>query len=122
MVRNDLKPGTIVWCLTTYTDIEKCKIVGYHKNEKTDYYEVESISNIGNFGCMLSNVFMTEEEAKKEYKNRNEAYKKDLADKIKTPEDLLKLMLQNMHGEEYTDYEAIEVVKTKAKELLNINL
>lgn len=121
MVEKNLKPGTIVWC-NTHDIIEKCKIIEYCEKEDISYYELQSLTLYGSFGSLLDHLFLSEEEAKKDRIQRSEKYKKELENKIKTPIDLFELMLQNMHGEEYTDYEAIAVSKEKIKEFFNIEL
>lgn len=67
-------------------------------------------------------MFKSKEEAIKEIERRKNKKKEEISNQIHNVEDLLNIMFASMYCAEYVDYEKIEVVKRKAKELLGVEL
>lgn len=124
MVNKKLKIGDIVYCNTTYRTAEKCEITSEVKTLfKTEcYLNVKSISGIGSFQCNINNMFLTEEEAIQSYTEKNQKQLEEYKSNINSLEDLIRFAISNMYGEEYTDYEAIQAVKERSKELFDIEI
>lgn len=124
MVEKNLKLGTHVWRYAKWSGIVEEKIDSEClKTEKgQEYYALEGITVLGNSGDLIENLFMTKAAAEENTKKKREERREKMASKINTPEDLFNMMLEHMYCEEYTNYDAIDVAKQKAKELLNIDL
>lgn len=124
MVRKDLKLNTIVYCNTTYNTALKGKIISGIKfnNDGTFYYNVSGIDIRGIFGCRIYDMFLTEEQALDDYNYRSKFQLRKYKSNINSLEDLLKFAISKMYVEEYTDYDAIQAIKERSKELLNIEI
>jgi len=117
------KIGDVVYIRTTWIPVEKAKIVDYYvppddPQNKEPVYVVHSIDNHGTAYVTEDCIFRTKDEAIKTYELECEAQTKKYCDEIKTLEDLIRFPLEHCFcGEEYTDYEAIEAYKIRAKEI-----
>lgn len=119
-MNENLKEGTIVWVITSSVGVDKCKTVELRtcKNdvESFNYYELNSLDHRWHYGAKLENIFLTEDEAKKELQKREQKDYQEKYDSIKSMEDLLNFMYVRMFSEEYSDWEGIKAAEDKAKE------
>ena len=130
-----MKVGDIVYFYEHWTDsIEKGKIESLNEFDGVKTAEVKHIGIVDMDGATICKTYGTstrkiealypsstaayEAYFKKNIENTNK-YK----DEIKTLKDLVVFPLYNcLNGEEYTDYDAKEAYKQRAKELLGIDL
>lgn len=123
MVKKDLKIGTIVYCNTTYNTALKGRITSNIKETNgMYYYEVSGIDIRGSFVCRISDMFLTKDDALEDYNKKSKNQVEEYKSNINSLEDLLRLAVSNMYAEEYTNYEAIQAVKERSKELFGIEL
>lgn len=86
------------------------------------YYETRGITFPGSSVSIATDLFKSKEEASKEIEKRKKKRVEEISNQIHSVEDLLNIMFASMYCAEYVDYEKIEVVKRKAKELLGMEL
>lgn len=125
MINKPLTIGDIVWIYNNGfgLKIQQVKITSELMTQNDiKYYEFDSITSSGSFCAEIKHIFLTKKEAE-EYalKLKNEKYKK-MADNVNEVEDIIRLAYKHMFSDEYTNWEAIEVVRNKTKELLGIDL
>lgn len=86
------------------------------------YYETKGVTVPGISMARESDLFYTEEEALAEINIRIENEVEKISSEVNSVEDLLKMMIDCMYCEEYTNWNKIEVARRKAKELLEVEL
>lgn len=86
------------------------------------YYKTKGITVLGSSGAKVEDLFRTKEEAMAELSRREKREIEKISSEVNSVEDLLNMMFNCMHCEEYTDWNKIEVAKRKAKELLGVEL
>ena len=95
------------------------------------YYVLEDVEDVsmpehncyGQYKALTEKCFKTAEELYVYIKEQHDIEVQKYYDEIKTVEDLLKFPLKySFNAEEYTNYDAMEAYKIKAKELLNVNI
>lgn len=86
------------------------------------YYETRGITFPGSSVAIATDLFKSKEEASKEIEKRKKKRVEEISNQIHTVEDLVNVMFASMYCAEYIDYEKIESVKRKAKELLGVEL
>lgn len=96
------------------------------------YYVLENVEDVSMpehicygqyYKALAEKCFKTIEELYVYIKEQHDIEVQKYCDEIKTVEDLLKFPLKySFNAEEYTNYDAMEAYKIKAKELLNINI
>ena len=117
--------GRTVFVNSTYNTAEECTVVSFTEHESStgeSVYVVHSTVNGGTFGVTADNVFPSKLKAlaaaEIERQNKISEYKRE----IKNLNDLLQFPLHHCFcGDEYTDWEAVEAYKTRAKELTGLN-
>ncbi len=121
------KNRDIVFVNTTWLTAEKCEIEDYKSYQTISgdivpRYEVHSLENGGTFCVAEDCMFDTQEKAIAAEKARSDTQVKSYCKEIKTLEDLLKFPINHCFcGKEYTDFEALEAYKIKAKEIADVN-
>lgn len=92
------------------------------------------LDNVENMSCPMFNCygtykawsdecFLTEDELKTYLKNKYNSQVQRYCSEIKTVEDLIHFPFRySFNAEEYSNYEAAEAYKIRAKELLNVNV
>lgn len=108
-----------------WIEIEEVEIASCPLEESSTgvvYYETRGITFPGSGAVIATDLFKSKEEAIKEIERRKNKKKEEISNQIHSVEDLLNIMFASMYCAEYVDYEKIEVVKRKAKELLGMEL
>lgn len=128
---NNLKIGDVVYFIDTYRHIWK-GIISKTFHSNTSDKEYAHITNAkspyddttyGSCNICIDNIFETLKDAQDANKKYSDRIQDEYRDKIKSVEDLVKIMFSNpCGGTEDIDWELREVVIEKAKELLNLNL
>ena len=120
------KIGERVWNIgSNWIELEEVEIVSQpamEVNKEFVYYKIKGIDFPGTSATKETDLFKRKEEAIKEIKRRKNERVEKISNEIYTVEDLLNMMFESMHCEEYTDWEKIEVAKRKSKELLGVEL
>lgn len=118
--------GSHVWNIgSNWIELEEVEIVSQpvvEANKGFVYYEIKGIDFPGISAAKETDLFKTKEEAIKEIERRKNERVEKISNGIHTVEDLLRMMFECMHCEEYTDWNKIEVAKRRAKDLLGIEL
>ncbi len=117
----------IVYVNSTYNIAEKCKITKFVQKESRvnkPVYALHSLDNLGSFAATEECIFKTKEDALKAYKESSNKLIEKYKNEIKTLEDLIKFPLSHCIacGEEYTEEEAREAYKIRAKEITGIDI
>ena len=109
--------GKQYWAIGFMERIEPCVVTEINDNVARVKYAVGS-------SCVrISDLFETEEKANEERQKRYRKREKAIADTINTPEDLLKMMYNEIvFGTEFPNGRKINVAKQKAKEFFGIEL
>lgn len=115
------KKGQIVWAANMGLDKVEIKEITVDENNSLLYF-ITSISTGASYFSNDSLLFEYKIQAQDYLKSKREEKKNKYREKIKTTKDLLEFMMQEPLNGEYANYEAIAVVKEKAKELLYISL
>lgn len=128
--------GDVVYIIESWTDaVVKCVVTHYEGSS----YLIKSVCSVNDEGIevddrigsyFIDKTTKVNEKYFLNYKNafnyknkKHESIKSEYINEIKNIPDLVKFPLMHcLNGEEYTDYDAIEVYKMKCKELLNIDL
>lgn len=77
----------------------------------------------GSYKAWPDECFLTEDELKTYLKNKYNSQVQEYCSEIKTVEDLIRFPFKySFNAEEYSNYEAAEAYKIRAKELLNVNI
>lgn len=108
-----------------WIEIEEVEIASCPFEESSTgfvYYETRGITFPGSSAVIATDLFKSKEAAIKEIERRKNKRKEEISSQIHSVEDLLNVMFASMYCAEYVDYEKIEVVKNKAKELLGVEL
>ena len=108
-----------------WIEIEEVEIASCPFKESSTgvvYYETRGITFPGSSAVIATDLFKSKEETIKEIERRKNKKKEEISNQIHSLEDLLNVMFASMYCTEYVDYEKIEVVKRKAKELLGVEL
>ncbi|SEF90931.1 hypothetical protein [Lachnospira multipara] len=117
----------IVYVNSTYNIAEKCKITKFVQKESRvnkPVYALHSLDNYGSFAATEDCIFKTKEDAIKSYKTSSNKLVEKYKNEIRTLEELIKFPLSHCIacGEEYTEEEAREAYKIRAKEITGILL
>jgi len=101
--------------------MKKAKITGFDttdiKGVATTYAKTSGISFVGDEGALLTDLYRTEKECADAITIRHDAKKQAYRDRINDEKDLVKFMYGHcINGDEYTDWDAKEVVVEKATE------
>lgn len=121
------KIGESIFFIEKYSEeIKEGKITEFSTikiNNKSEGYVNVKVKNFGSTGVLFSYAFITIEDAKEFHKREKEEKLNTYRKQIHSIEDLVKFMYANTVSlaEEYTDWNAREVVEEKAKEF-GINL
>jgi len=121
------KDNEIVYVNSTYNIAEKCKITKFVQKESKvnkPVYALHSLDNYGSFAATEECIFKTKEDAIKSYETSANKLVEKYKDEIKTLADLIKFPLSHCIacGEEYTEEEAREAYKIRAKEIIGIDI
>lgn len=109
--------GKQYWAIGFMERIEPCIVVEVKDNIASVKYK------IGSSKVRVSDLYKTEEEANEERQKRYRKKEEEIAENINTPEELIKLMFNEMvYGAEFPDGRKIAVAKQKAKEFFGIEL
>lgn len=121
---SSFKIGDRAWNIGNYwVEIEEVEIASELKEENgIHYYKTKGITVLGSSGAKVEDLFRTKEEAMTELSRRKKREIEKNSSEINSVQDLLNMMFNCMHCEEYTDWEKIEVAKRKSKELLGVEL
>lgn len=117
----------IVYVNSTYNIAEKCKITKFVQKESRvnkPVYALQSLDNLSSFAATEECIFKTKEDAIKSYEESANKLIEKYRNEIKTLEDLIKFPLSHCIacGEEYTEEEANEAYKIRAKEIIGIEI
>ncbi len=116
----------IVYVNSTYNIAEKCKITKFlQKDSRTNksVYALHSLDNLGSFASVEECIFKTKEDALKAYEESFNKLVEKYKNEIRTLEDLIEFPLSHCFcGEEYTEEEAMEAYKIRAKEITGIDI
>ena len=108
-----------------WIEIEEVEIASCPFEESSTgvvYYKTRGITCPGSGAAIATDLFKSKEAAIKEIERRKNKRKDEISSQIHSVEDLLNVMFASMYCAEYVDYEKMEVVKCKAKELLGVEL
>lgn len=124
MIKNP-KIGQKVWFRSAYVTVNQGKITEICTGKAEGYVTLKGINDTyGTCGAKLEDCFLTKEELLADKQVKNDARIKRYCEEIKTVNDLVTFMYDNnvSCSEEYTDWEAREAARIRAKELLNMDL
>ena len=96
---------------------------GKTKQQTIEYYRFDCLDECDEGAAETCNFFETKKAAKAELEKRKEDKIQNYMSKLSTSDELFKFMYQQMlNAEEYTNPAALEAVRRKAKDLLQLDL
>lgn len=115
----EFKIGDMVWWFDAWDTLRW----GVIYELKTGYALIHEEGRKGvETGAKLSRCHQSKQECLDASKRRIDATKQAYMDEIKDVKDLVRFLFDHDTHSEFRDYEAIEVAKIKAKELLDMDL
>lgn len=111
-----------MWYRNAYITAGEATVIGFETSDKGIAYAI--LCDGGTFGVKLSDIFATEEELLTDSEKRFEESVSSMKASIRDVNDLVRFMYNHtIHGaEEYTEEDARQAVRERAKELLGIEL
>ena len=117
--------GDTVYFVNTWTnECHKGLVTEVVKQDDEYYAKLNDLTTVGSTARPFSKLFRSEEECKISMSEEKESVIEEYSKEITSVRELLLFMYSHRVClcEEYTDWEAREVCKRKAKELLGMNL
>lgn len=116
--------GDVVWGYDSYGNLWHGEVKDIRKSHPVNGKEKSYVILKEGYALRSDYVFLSEEECVKDYQRRFEETVQGYCQDIKSVSDLVYFMYFHCVScaEEYTDWQAREAVKRKAKELLNLSL
>ena len=118
---NRFHENDIVYVNSAYNVAEKCKIVDYpYSKDNKNIYGVRSLEHGGTFGATPEQVFGTKEEALRTAKAVSCARIMLYKEHLNSIKDLLEFSVDNCLCGEYTDWDALQAFKERAKDITGL--
>ena len=117
--------GDVAWAITYWNGVVKIEINSEEIKEKgieEPYYNIIETESRISICQPKRKIFKTRKDALQAYNADKEAKRDNFRKKIHTEEDLLNFMFYFTNAEEYTNYEARDVIREKCKELFGIDI
>lgn len=123
-MKSEIKIGMEVWFENNWDTICSGKVTKFY-DEAPEYVEIKGTrETYGTMGAKIANCYLTKEELLAALQTQSNQRQAEYCAAIKDVNDLVRFMYENnvCCAEEYTNWDARRAAKTRAKELLGIDL